>query len=72
MIMHLYNFSKKKNSTAQPLPTDATIFSNVQLKDTTSMLNPVIILNPTSQGMAPFTPTKFNYALLPLFGRYYY
>ena len=72
MIMHLYNFSKKKNSTAQPLPTDATIFSNVQLKDTTSMVNPVIIMNPTSQGMAPFTPTKFNYALLPLFGRYYY
>lgn len=72
MNVRLYNFSKRKNSTKQPDPTTATLF-NCQLKDDTSVLNPVLIFNPATEGFTtPFNPSQFNYAHFPLFSRYYF
>ena len=73
MIVNLYSFEKKKNSTKQPIITDATTLSSVQLKDTTSIVNPVLLINPSDSALpTPFVPSGFNYAHLPSFGRYYY
>lgn len=72
MNVSLYNFAKKKNSTAIPASNTATTFSTVQLKQNTSVINPVLIFNPASTGMNPFTPSKFNYAYIPSFSRYYF
>ena len=72
MVINLYAFSKKKNSTAQPTGTGTTL-SSVQLKDETSLINPVIIINPATTGMPnPFVPGYFNYAYIASFSRYYF
>ena len=73
MIVNLYAFSKKKNSTKQPSAAGATVLNGVQLKDETSVLAPVLLLNEHSQGMpVPFTPSYFTYAYIPKFSRYYF
>lgn len=73
MIVNLYSFEKKKNSTKQPIITDATTLSSVQLKDATSIVNPVLLINPSDSALpTPFVPSGFNYVHLPSFGRYYY
>lgn len=72
MVINLYSFAKKKNSTAQPTES-GTVLSNVQLKDDTSILTPVITINPASTGMPnPFVPGYFNYAYISKFSRYYF
>ena len=72
MIVNLYTFNKKKNSTAQPTGT-GIVLSNVQLKDETSVINPIIIINPNSSGMPnPFTPSAYNYVYIQKFSRYYF
>ena len=72
MNVLLYNFSKRKNSTKQPDPTTATTIS-CQLKETTSVISPVLQFNPATTGFStPFNPSQFNYAHLPLFSRYYF
>ena len=72
MVINLYSFAKKKNSTAQPSGT-GTVLSNVQLKDETSILTPVITINQASTGMPnPFVPGYFNYAYIAKFSRYYF
>ena len=72
MVVNMYNFQKKNNSTAQPIATTGTIFSSVQLKESTSVISPILLFNPSSPGMEPFSPSKFNYAYLPQFSRYYF
>lgn len=73
MNVYLFGYQKKKNSTKQPVLTSGTKFSNVQLKDETSVLNPVLIFNPNSTGMPnPFTPNYFTYAYIAEFARYYF
>ena len=74
MLVNLYGFMKKKNSTARPSIQDATTFTNVQLKESTSVLNPILIFNPGSSGMPSptFTPNAFTYAHIPNFERYYF
>ena len=72
MIVNLYGFQKKKNSTARPTGT-ATTLPDVLLKDETSVLNPVLVINPNSAGMPiPFDPSFFTYAHIPKFSRYYF
>ena len=72
MNVYLFAFSKKKNSTAQPVLNTGTSFS-VTLKEDTSVLNPVLVFNAATTGMpTPFTPSYFNYAYIPSFSRYYY
>ena len=54
MIVTLFAFSKKKNSTARPAPASGTNFT-VDLKEETSVMNPVLIFDPASSGMpVPF------------------
>ncbi len=57
-----YTFNKKKNSTL--LPTGGTSFS-CNLKDGCGVLAPQILLDTGN-------PSSYNYAHIPLFGRYYY
>lgn len=72
MNVYLFGFAKKKNSTAQPVLNTGTNFT-CQLKDDTSVLNPVLLLNAASSGMPnPFTPAYFTYAYVPKFERYYF
>lgn len=72
MNVYMFGYSKKKNSTAKPLLNTGTLFA-VQLKEETSVLNPVLIFNPNSTGMPnPFTPAAFTYAYIPTFSRYYF
>lgn len=72
MNVYMFGYSKKKNSTAQPVLNTGTLFS-VTLKEDTSVLNPVLVFNAATTGMpTPFTPSYFNYAYIPSFSRYYY
>lgn len=72
MIVNLYGFQKKKNSTKRPSGA-ATQLSDVNLKDDTSVLNPVLLINQNSPGMPiPFDPSYFTYAQIPKFSRYYF
>lgn len=72
MVINLYSFSKKKNSTARPTGS-GTQLSSVQLKDATSLMQPVIIINQATTGMpSPFNPSAFNYAYIAKFSRYYF
>ena len=72
MIVQLFNYGKKRNSTSRPAGATATLFNNVQLKDETSTTQPVLLFNPASSGMQPFFPSKFNYAYIPQFSRFYF
>ena len=72
MTVYLFNFSKRENSTSQPVLNTGTSFT-VQLKDNCSTLEPVLIFNPGSTGMPnPFNPSAFNYAYIASFSRYYF
>ena len=72
MLVYMFAFAKKKNSTAIPLLADGTRF-DMQLKEETSVLEPSLIINPATTGMPnPFSPSYFNYAFIPTFSRYYF
>lgn len=72
MQVYLFGYSKKKNSTAQPTLTSGTSFT-MQLKDDTSVMNPVLLLNQATSGMpSPFTPSYYTYAYIGKFSRYYF
>ena len=70
MQARLFKVTKKPNSTWEPVITNGKLI-DVQLKDETSFLNPVLIIgkNPLS---GVFTPSAFNYILIPYWERYYY
>lgn len=73
MNVYMFGYAKKKNSTAFPQNNLGTLFNNVQLKEETSVLHPVLIFNPNSTGMpTPFTANYFTYAYIPTFSRYYF
>ena len=59
MIVQLFNYGKKRNSTSRPAGATATLFNNVQLKDETSTTKPVLLFNPSSAGMSPFSRFYF-------------
>lgn len=72
MNVYLFGYQKKKNSTAQPALNEGTRFS-CQLKDDTTVLNPVLVLNAASAGMpVPFTPSYYTYAFISDFSRFYF
>ena len=66
MLINLFNFSKKENSTKRPTG-EGTSF-NCILKEDTSIINPVIRLDLGQ----PFNPSQFNYAYIEDFNRYYF
>lgn len=61
MQISLYNFSKRKNSTAQPGDASRTV--NAELKSNTSLINPVFVLSGSIND-------SYNY--VSAFGRYYF
>lgn len=66
MIVQLYNFAKKHNSTAQPAGTGDSF--DCRLKDQTSVTDPVILLDLNDK----VNFTKYTYAYIPEFSRYYF
>lgn len=66
MIVQLYNFAKKQNSTAQPSGTGDQY--DCRLKDQTSITDPVILLDLNDK----VNFTKYTYAYIPEFSRYYF
>ena len=72
MIVNLYGFNKKKNSTKRP-SGNGTVLTNVQLKDDTSLMAPVLIINQQTGGLPiPFDPSFYTYVYIPKFSRYYF
>ena len=71
MNVYLFGFVKKENSTKTPIITDGVQFS-MQLKEETSVLAPVLIVNKTNSQGQPQQPTVYNYAYIPAFMRYYF
>lgn len=67
------NFSKKYNSTKQPVNTDGHTDFLCNLKDNTSVLDPVLNVYLSGQDPAD-TPigTGYNYAYIPKWNRYYF
>lgn len=66
MVVELYNFSKRPNSTK--LPTGTPVTYHVNMIDTTSIINPKFSLKlPQNE-----TFINKNYAYIPYFGRYYF
>lgn len=71
MTATFYTFEKPKNSTKQPTSTGTSF--NVELKENTSVLNPVLVMTASTTGFPnPFNPSYFNYAFVSTFGRYYF
>ncbi len=70
MNVYLFGFNKKENSTKTPTITDGVLF-DMELKQETSVLNPVLIVNKIVSGQ-PQQPTIYNYVYIPIFMRYYY
>ena len=72
MQVYLFSYSKRPNSTASPLPSSGTSFTNCQLKEETSFVNPVLIFAPDVLTSGLFSPSAYNYAMIPYWQRYYY
>lgn len=66
MIVQLYNFAKKHNSTAQPSGTGYQY--DCRLKDQTSITDPVILLDLNDK----VNFTNYTYAYIPEFSRFYF
>ena len=73
MTVEFWNFSKKKNSTKVPSTGSGTSFTNVQLKDDCSILNPVITVAVPSMNVQTVAPVNvFTYCYIAKFQRYYF
>ena len=73
MQVLLYIFNKRENSTKCPLPSEAEQTLDMQLKEETSFLTPTLLISP--EGLSPagqFSPTMYNYVMIPYWQRYYY
>ena len=73
MLIVLYNFGKRPNSTKEPNPMDATRkeIPDVQLKDNCSFLSPTFIISAEVLGSG-FSPVKYNYVSVPYWLRHYF
>ena len=74
MLIVLYNFPKRLNSTKEPNPNNSTslTLNNVELKENTSFLNPTLKISPNPNQGQTFSPTQYNYASIPYWMRYYF
>lgn len=73
MLVVLYNFGKRPNSTKEPNPMDATRkeIPDVQLKENCSYLSPTLIISNDVLG-AGFSPVKYNYVSIPYWLHHYF
>ena len=65
MKVRFYSFSKRNKSTKIPANTDSYIEKDLELKDATSVLAPVFL-------MQTLDPLQYNYAYVPNWDRYYF
>lgn len=70
MIVTLYNYNKRENSTA--IPSAGLDLDSVVLKEPTNVLNPVLRITPSVMGSATIAPVVYNYAHIQKFQRYYF
>lgn len=68
MKIYLYTLNKRENSTQRPAGTGREF--DCVLKDTTSIVDPVILINYKDQDNPQ--PHIYNYAYIPTFNRYYF
>ena len=73
MNVEFFNFSKKRNSTKQPVSGSGTTYTNVRLKEDTSVFSPVIRIAVSSIPVPSVAPVNtFTYCHIPKFNRYYF
>ena len=72
MQIMLYKFSKRPNSTMQPEPGSAQKTLECYIKDECSFLSPVLRFNTGVLTSGTFSPSAYNYAMIPYWQRYYY
>lgn len=74
MLVTLYNFPKRPNSTMEPNPSNSTsiTLSGFEIKEGTSFLNPTLLISPNIVPGQQFSPTQWNYASIPYWMRYYF
>lgn len=65
MELKLYHFNKRNKSTKQPTTADLTL-SNVELKDSTSVIRPIFEIQTVTD------PELYNYVYVPAWQRYYF
>lgn len=71
--VEFWAFSKKENSTKQPTTGSGISYTNVLLKDETSILNPVLKVAVSSMPVPTVAPVNtMTYCYIPKFGRYYF
>ena len=72
MVISLYNFPKRINSTKQPAINDhtKTVIQQAELKEKTSFLFPTLLISKNI--ISGFNPVMFNYAYIPIWQRYYF
>lgn len=68
-VVTFYSFSKKLNSTKRPDNTVTSVTYNCDIKDSSSVLNPVLLVsydfNSKIEGL-------YNYCYIPIWNRYYF
>lgn len=73
MTVEFWAFSKKRNSTKQPTPGSGTSYTNFQLKEATSILNPVIYISVSGMSVPSVAPVNtYTYCYINKFNRYYF
>lgn len=71
--VEFWAFSKKENSTKQPASGSGVSYTNVLLKDETSILNPVLKVAVSSMPVPTVAPVNtMTYCYIPKFNRYYF
>jgi hypothetical protein len=70
----LYPFDKRVNSTKQPFNVAGTLATSCELKSSCSVLQPVITFHDSifTSNNQIYAPTRYTYAYIPDFGRYYW
>ena len=68
--VRFYNFTKKPNSTKRPI-TGSWMYPCV-LKDSTSIIEPMIVLDTHTAEGENINPLRWNYCYIPDFNRYYF
>ena len=66
----LYQFYKKVNSTKRPTDSNSNITFDVELKESSNIMSPTLILSNGFSGSQP--PYIYRYCYIPSFNRYYF
>ena len=72
MLITLFNFNKRENSTKRPAINDQTAKNiNCQIKDECDLLNPILLVSPEMM-TGTFSPNAYNYVSIPFWERFYF